>query len=259
MSELPVLVVSDVHLGGIPPDRAFRFRTWLEAAASRTHHLVINGDLFDFWFEYGSVIPRGYTRTLAILARMVDAGIRVDFVGGNHDWWGGSFLEDEIGVHFHRDPVQLRLAGYETLVAHGDGLGRGDLGYRVLRRILRGTFTRWAFRWLHPDVGAWVAGQVSRTQHREGQPVPPSPERIKALERWARDRLLEDDGLDLVLLGHTHHPQSREVGPGRYYLNSGDWIHHCTWIEIHPEGPPRLCSIDGDGTVYQGPGSRASG
>ncbi|TVP53723.1 MAG: UDP-2,3-diacylglucosamine diphosphatase [Gemmatimonadales bacterium] len=244
MTDLPVIVVSDVHLGAIPPDREFRFRSWLEAAASRTGHLVINGDLFDFWFEYGSVIPRGYTRTLAILARMVDSGIRIDFLGGNHDWWGGSFLENEIGVHFHQDPVRLELAGWTALVAHGDGLGQGDLGYRILRQTLRSKVARWGFRWIHPDVGALIARKVSRTRTRDLAPPPPSAERVKALDLWARDRLLEDDDLDLVLLGHTHQPQQREVGPGRYYFNSGDWIHHCTWIEIAPGEAPRLRALN---------------
>lgn len=244
MTDLPVLVVSDVHLGAISPDKALRFRRWLEDSASRTAHLVINGDLFDFWFEYRSVIPRGYTRTLAILARMVDAGVRIDFVGGNHDWWGGSFLEEEIGVHFHQDAVRLRLAGSETLVAHGDGLGQGDLGYRFLRLLLRGRTTRWAFRWLHPDLGSAASRVVSRTEVRGSSASPPSPERVAALERWARDQLLEDDSLDLVLLGHTHYPQQKEVAPGRFYINTGDWIHHCTWVELRAGEPPRLLSLE---------------
>ncbi len=243
MTPLPVLVVSDIHLGAIDLEQERRFRRWLEAAADRTRHLVINGDLFDFWFEYGSVIPRGYTRTLAILAAMVDSGLRVDFLGGNHDWWGGSYLEEEVGVHFHRDPVELDLAGHRTLVAHGDGLGRGDLGYRALRMVLRGGLTRWGFRWLHPDVGAKIARRVSRTETREAGPVPPSRERVAALERWARDQLLEDDDLDLVILGHTHHPQRKEISPGRFYINSGDWIHHCSWVEIHQGEPPRLHTL----------------
>lgn len=248
MTPLPAIVISDVHLGGIPADREIRFRRWFAQVGDRTRHLVINGDLFDFWFEYGSVIPRGYTRTLSILASLVDAGVRIDMFGGNHDWWGGAYLEQEIGVHFHREPARIELAGRPALIAHGDGLGNGDLGYRLLKLLLRGRFTRWGFRWIHPDLGAWAARRVSRTEMRGDLEHAPSPERVLALERWARDRLLDDETLDMVLLGHTHQPERKEVAPGRWYLNSGDWIHHCTWVEIPPNGEPRLQRLDGPNT-----------
>ncbi len=243
------LVASDQHLGAAPTDRVEAFHAWLDLAADRTRHLVLNGDLFDFWFEYGSVIPRGYTRTLGKLAELVDGGMRIDFVGGNHDWWGGSFLRTEIGLHVHHAPVRLELAGRSALVAHGDGLGRGDLGYRMLRLLLRGRLTRLGFRWIHPDVGAWIAGRVSRTELRGmSDDAPPDPrllERSAALERWARDTLLADDALELVLLGHTHLPRKVEVAPGRFYLNSGDWLAHCTWVELEPGARPRLLAWNG--------------
>jgi len=211
--------------------------------AARSRHLILNGDIFDFWFEYESVIPRGHTRTLGLLAKMVDAGIRVDFVGGNHDWWGGSYLEEEVGVHFHRKPVRLEVAGYRALVAHGDGLGPGDGGYRALASVLRNRFTRWAFRWVHPDLGARVAQIVSRTDRRpvglEGT-SPALARRAPVLERWAREELLANPELDLILLGHTHTPVKREVAPGRFYLNSGDWLLHRSYLELREGSPPRL-------------------
>jgi UDP-2,3-diacylglucosamine hydrolase len=255
MAPSPSYVASDIHLGSGHPERAEAFRSWLEAVAERTKHLVLNGDVFDFWFEYGSVIPRGHTRTLALLARMVDAGVRVDFVGGNHDWWGGSYLEGEIGVHFHRKPVRLQLAGRTALVAHGDGLGDGDRGYRILSSVIRNPLVCWAFRWLHPDVGAGIARAVSRTEDRgRTGPVGGTTEggrggglaaRAPVLERWARDQLLADPELDLVLLGHTHVPTRREVAPGRFYLNSGDWLHHRSYVEVREGEPPRLLRWDG--------------
>ncbi|TVP75635.1 MAG: UDP-2,3-diacylglucosamine diphosphatase [Gemmatimonadales bacterium] len=236
----PALVVSDTHLGALPADRTARFHRWLEAVPDISDHLVINGDLFDFWYEYGSVIPRGHTRTLGRLADLVDAGVRVDFVGGNHDWWAGSFLADEIGVRVHREPVVLELAGHRCLVAHGDGLGRGDLGYKLLQTVLRGRITRFLFRWLHPDVGAVIADKVSRTHLQEDRTWRPDQERVEILAGWARDRLLEDESLDLVLLGHVHAPELREIAPGRWYGNSGDWIHHGSWIELAPGAAPVL-------------------
>jgi UDP-2,3-diacylglucosamine hydrolase len=173
----------------------------------------------------------------------VDSGIRVDFVGGNHDWWGGSYLEEEVGVQFHRQPVRLEVAGARALVAHGDGLGPGDRGYRVLSSVLRNRLTCWAFRWVHPDLGARVARFVSRTDRRPSVVEDGSPAlalRAPILERWAREELLADPELDLVLLGHTHTPVKREVAPGRFYLNSGDWLHHRTFLELREGSAPQL-------------------
>jgi UDP-2,3-diacylglucosamine hydrolase len=243
------IVASDQHLGAAPAARVQAFHAWLDTVADRTRHLVLNGDLFDFWFEYGSVIPKGYTRTLGKLVELVDGGVRVDFIGGNHDWWGGSFLRNEIGLHVHHAPVRLELGGRTALVAHGDGLGQGDLGYRALRSVLRSRLARLGFRWVHPDVGAWIAGRVSRTGFRpqSDHAAPPARllERSAALERWARDTLVAEDNLELVLLGHTHLPRKVEVAPGRFYLNSGDWLVHCTWVELEPGARPRLLEWNG--------------
>lgn len=245
MQNATALVASDVHLGGTSPEMSQAFHRWLERAAEEAGTLVLNGDLFDFWFEYRSVIPRGHMRTLTALRRLVEGGVDVHLVGGNHDWWGGSFLTDEIGVQFHRDPVTLSLGGRRALVAHGDGLGRGDIGYRLLRNVLRGRITQWGFRWIHPDLGAALARAISRTGDSD-ETVPTGPEhRTGALERWARDRLLEDDSLDLVLLGHTHSPVSVEVAPGRFYLNSGDWVTHASFVRLAFGQPPELCYWEG--------------
>lgn len=240
MSEKPVYLTSDVHLGAVPPEREAAFVAWLEHAGAAASRVVIDGDLFDFWFEYRSAVPRGHTRVLGALARVVDAGVPVLMVGGNHDWWGGSYLRDEVGVEFHREPVIVDLAGRRTFVAHGDGLGRGDLGYRLLRLILRGGLTRWAFRWLHPDLGAWLAAHVSKTEVRGSGPTRSERARSSELRRWAAGKLHEDPELDLVVLGHTHVPLLDEVEHDRFYLNLGDWIHHRSFAVLERDAAPRL-------------------
>lgn len=245
MTEAPAYVTSDIHLGAVSDETEEAFRNWLRWAAERGSAIVINGDLFDFWFEYRTVIPRGYTRTLGLLGELADQGLPIHLVGGNHDWWGGSYLTDEVGLRFHRGPVELQLAGHRCLIAHGDGLGRGDLGYRILRRILRGPVTRWAFRWLHPDVGAAIARRVSRTDVRVTGEDDVPPGRAGELARWARDRLLEDPQLDAVLLGHVHRPQQVEVAPGRFYLNSGDWLQHRSFAVLPAGEPAYLARWDG--------------
>ena len=240
MESLPVYLSGDVHLGAVPVETERAYVSWLEHCGHAASRVIINGDLFDFWFEYGSVIPRGHTRVLGALASLVDSGMDVLLMGGNHDWWGGSFLRDEIGVSFSRDPLTFQLQGRKTLLAHGDGLGAGDLSYRVLRFLLRGAPTRFAFRWLHPDVGAWVARRVSQTEGRTGEPIAKQEARARVLEQWAVDRLKEDPELDLVVLGHTHIPVLREVEDGRHYLNAGDWVANQSYAVLSPQEPPQL-------------------
>lgn len=245
MPAKPVYIASDAHLGAAPPEKESAFLGWLAHTPGVASEVVLNGDLFDFWFEYRWGIPAGHDRALALLREVVDAGVRVTLMGGNHDWWGGRFLRDEVGVEFLRDPVVRRYAGFTTYVAHGDGLGRGDLGYRALRLVLRGRATRFAFGLLGPGVGGRVARAVSRTELRWGEPTQDDKARAEALASWARGKLESCPELDLVLLGHTHIPRLEEVAPGRWYLNAGDWVVHASYAVLSEGAPPALLTWEG--------------
>lgn len=240
MSADRVLLASDVHLGVVAPEIERAFVRWLEFAGSTADLIVINGDLFDFWFEYRTAIPSGHTRVLGTLQRIVDGGVPVWFVGGNHDWWGGRFLSDEIGMEVIHEAVIRDLAGHRTLLAHGDGLGRGDLGYRILKSVLRGRLPRWGFRWLHPDIGALIAQRVSHTGPMDTQTPEVRSARSAALESWATSSLKADRSLDLVVLGHTHDPRCVEITDGRWYVNSGDWVDHRTYLTLEVGSDPVL-------------------
>jgi UDP-2,3-diacylglucosamine hydrolase len=236
----PVYLASDIHLGATPPDQERAFFAWLEHAAAESSRIVINGDLFDFWFEYRSGPTRGHDRILSLLRKIVAGGVPITLMAGNHDFWGGSYLTDEIGVEFLREPVVRDFAGHRTLLAHGDGLGRGDLGYRLVKPLLRSAITRGAFAMLPPALGDRVAGRASRTDARWGAPNPRQIERARALEEWARDRLLRDPALDLVALGHAHVPSAVEIEPGRWYVNSGDWVFRSTYVVLATGRAPAL-------------------
>ncbi len=242
MESSPVYLTGDVHLGAVPAETEKAFVAWLEHCGREASRVVINGDLFDFWFEYGTVVPRGHTRVLGALASLVDSGMDVLLMGGNHDWWGGSFLTQEIGLDFRQEAINLELAGHTTFLAHGDGVGSGDPGYRALKFLLRGWPTRFAFRWLHPDLGAAIARRVSQTEGRAGEPIEKQEARARALEAWALEKLRARPELDLVVLGHTHIPVLREASPGRHYLNAGDWVANQSYAVIPREGPP--CLLD---------------
>jgi UDP-2,3-diacylglucosamine hydrolase len=240
MSKKPIYLTSDVHLGVVPEETERSFVRWLEHAAARASGIVINGDLFDFWFEYRAAIPRGHTRVLGAMASIVDSGVPLTLMGGNHDWWGGDYLTQEVGVRFLSDPTVLDLCGHRTLLAHGDGIGVGDLGYRLLKLVLRGRLTVWAFGRLHPDAGAWLARRVSQTEHRLGGPTEHEKSRSRNLAEWAHTQLAENRQLDLVVLGHTHVPALEEVEPGRWYANAGDWLNHRTYLVLGKGAPPKM-------------------
>jgi UDP-2,3-diacylglucosamine hydrolase len=243
MSEKPVYVVSDTHLGAVPRDTERAFRGFLDHVAESASRLLINGDLFDFWFEYRSVILREHYRTVARLADVVDAGVKVAFVGGNHDAWAGSFLRDEVGVELLDGPVELSLAGRPTLVAHGDGLGKGDFKYRALRTVIRHPVSIAAFRALHPDLGRRIAGRASSTEHKAGTGDVNSRGRAAFIQGWAEEQIREKPHLKLILAGHAHVPAIVEVEPGRFYANSGDWLRtdRYSYLVLPPDGgPPEL-------------------
>ncbi len=242
MENRPVYVVSDIHLGAVPEGTERAFRGFLAHAAGEASLLLINGDLFDFWFEYRHVILAEHYRVLAALRDLVEAGVRVSFVGGNHDAWAGPFLRDRIGIELHEGPVEMRLGGRRTLVAHGDGVGRGDLKYRALKRMIRNPATVGAFRLIHPDLGRRIAGMASATERRAGSgDLAAAKHRAAFIDAWATERLREDPGLELVLSGHAHLASVKEVAPGRFYVNSGDWLGTFDYVVLPPGGgPPEL-------------------
>jgi UDP-2,3-diacylglucosamine hydrolase len=235
-----VYLASDAHLGGVAPRREEAFLNWLSFAAAEASQVVLNGDLFDFWFEYLWGIPRGYDRVLRLLKEIVDGGTPVTLMGGNHDWWGGRYLRDEIGLEFLQDPVVRTYAGMRTFLAHGDGLGRGDLGYRMLRLVLRGRLTRVAFSLLPPALGGRIGGEMSRTEERWGESTELDEDRSAALEEWAVAKLRAEPDLDLVVLGHTHIPRVVEVEAERWYVNAGDWVRSLSYLVLEEGAAPSL-------------------
>ncbi|MFQ5678655.1 MAG: UDP-2,3-diacylglucosamine diphosphatase [Gemmatimonadota bacterium] len=229
MTQGATVVVSDTHLGAIPLSNERAFRAFLAALPGQADDLIINGDLFDFWFEYRSVILRRHFATLRCLAELVERDVRVRLVGGNHDAWGGDFLRRQIGVELLGGETVLEIRGRRTLLAHGDGLGPGDRGYRLLKRLTRARAGTAAFRLLHPDLATRIAARFSSTAARHAHGPGSEEERAERLSAHALRLLAGDPELELVIFGHSHRPELREVDAGRYYLNPGDWIHHCTY------------------------------
>ena len=228
----PTIVVSDIHLGEIPPDAEQTFLSFLESLPGKIDELLINGDLFDFWFEYRSVILRRYFPVLRRLADLVDAGVRVRLVGGNHDAWTGSFLGDDVGIELLDAPVTTALANRRAYVAHGDGLLDGEGAYRAFRGLIRSRPVRALFRLAPPDLSLPLVRRVSGTPARLEGRAGDDHERADRLGEHARVLLASRPEIDLVVFGHTHRPELVEVELGRHYLNAGDWIHHRSYAVL---------------------------
>ena len=237
----PFLVVSDVHLGAVPASTEASFRRFLDYARENASGLLINGDLFEFGVAYRSVIPSKHYRVLAKLADLVDAGVPVYFTGGNHDHveWGGHALEDA-GVTIIEDRTVMELAGRRALVSHGDNACRGRPA--IERRLGRSRVFVALIRSIHPDLLARVQPYTTSTRRqvrRAAAGLGGGPKgHAGEIEAWAREELRRNPGIDLVLAGHSHLPTRVEVSNGRYYLNAGDWITHCTYLEIPDDGSP---------------------
>jgi UDP-2,3-diacylglucosamine hydrolase len=236
----PCYLISDAHLGAAPPSVERQVLEFLRAIRGRAASLVVNGDLFDFWFEWRTVVPRRGVRVLAALADLKEAGTEVLWIAGNHDCWGGDVLRDDFGLAYHVGAWDGVLAGWRTRLDHGDGLReREDKKYRRLRAVLRHPWSIRAFRLLHPDLGSRLASgssEASRTHRaRDGG---------AGLRSVAMQTLAEAPELDLVVYGHSHVPALERGATGGVYANAGSWLDAPTYLELTPERI-ELRSFDG--------------
>lgn len=218
------MVVGDAHLGSADPGDEEAFHRFLTAVPGMAPRLIIMGDLFDFWFEYRAVIPRRPFRTLARLAALTGQGVRIELFGGNHDRWGGSFWDRDLGIPFHGEGTNMVLAGRPSWVAHGDGITETKLGGRLIHRITRHPVTIATFRALPPNFGFWLADRLSGGLAEANRTEEAIARAAGAQEAYARALLDRRPELGLVILAHTHRQRLVEHKPGRYYLNAGQWM-----------------------------------
>jgi len=227
----PCYVVSDAHLGVASLEIERSFVGFLRGLAGRASSLVINGDLFDFWFEWKTVIPRRSFRALAALAELRDAGVSILWVAGNHDCWGGEILREDVGVDYVVGPWNGTIAGRNVRIEHGDGLReREDRGYRLIRPVMRNRFAIKAFRMLHPDwasriaLGSSTASRVHRARD-EG----------RELRAYAERELASATELDLHVYGHSHVAALERMPGGGVFGNAGSWLDAPTYLELTSE------------------------
>jgi UDP-2,3-diacylglucosamine hydrolase len=224
----PCYIVSDAHLGVASPEIERSFVSFLRSLAADARSLIINGDLFDFWFEWKTVIPRRSFRALAALAELKDAGTEILWVAGNHDCWGGEILREDVGVTYVVGPWEGAVAGWRVRIEHGDGLrDREDRGYRLIRPIMRNALAIKAFRMLHPDLASKLAqgsSNASRTYRARDEG--------RGLRVYAKQQLAAAKDLDLLVYGHSHVAALEKMESGGIFGNAGSWLDAPTFLKL---------------------------
>jgi UDP-2,3-diacylglucosamine hydrolase len=232
------VIVADAHLyhtPGSPSDALFH--DFLRIVPTLGHHLILNGDIFDFWFEYKSVIPRQVFPTLALLASLRDHGVSITATGGNHDRWGGAFWSEQLGAQFRPNGCDVSVAGFNAHIRHGDGLIERHVGARIFHWLTRRAVVRGAFHAVHPDLGFWGVRKLSRIlgdSTRSEHVITTAAERQKT---WALRLLTGRADLQLLVLSHTHRAILVEPEPRRWFLNPGPWMDEHRYAVVTPDGP----------------------
>ena len=211
-------------------NREQKFVAWLDEVKKDADAIFLLGDLFDFWFEYKTVVPKGFVRVLGKLAELRDAGIPIYFFVGNHDLWMGDYFTKELNIPVYHDNQEFTFNGKSFLIGHGDGKGPGDKGYKRMKKIFTHPISKWLFNWLHPDIGVKLAQYLSVKNK-----LISGAEDVKFLGKeneWLVqycNRKLSSKHYDFFVFGHRHLPLEIELTTTSKYVNLGDWIGYFTY------------------------------
>ncbi len=226
-----IYFLSDFHLGApnhaISLEREKRIIQFLEDIKEEAAAIVIVGDLFDFWYEYRQVVPKGYVRILGQLGRITDSGIPVYFFVGNHDMWMRGYFEVELNIPVYHEPKEFEWNGKSFWIGHGDGLGPGDHGYKFLKKFFRNKFCQWLFGILPPAAGMGLANYLSRKSRAVTGQI--EEEFLGEENEWLViycKEILQKKHFDYLIFGHRHLPIDFMFKNGSRYINLGDWIRY---------------------------------
>jgi len=230
-----IYFASDFHLGlssGSPPaEREKKVVAWLDKIAADADQIYLLGDIFDFWWEYKLVVPRGFTRFLGTLSAITDSGIPVHFFTGNHDMWTGDYLSKECGLTIHTGPMTTSFNGRRFHLAHGEGLGTRNAGFKLLLKIFRNKPLRAMYSALHPSLGVGFGHRWSLSS-RLGKGITTGfmGEEKEDLVRYSRG-VLEKEKIDYFIYGHRHLAMSLRISEGAEIVLLGDWITSSSFAE----------------------------
>ncbi|MDO9375318.1 MAG: UDP-2,3-diacylglucosamine diphosphatase [Ferruginibacter sp.] len=229
-----IFFLSDFHLG-VPNAadslvREKKIVRFLEDIRHEASEIFFVGDMFDFWFEYSTVVPKGYVRIFGKLAELTDAGIRIHFFVGNHDMWMRSYFEKEMNIPVYYEPKTFEFSGKKFYVGHGDGLGPSDGGYKFLKKIFRNPLCQWLFGIVPPAIGMGVANYFSQKSRSAagGEPEKFLGEEKEWLLIYSRE-ILKTEHFDYFIFGHRHLPLNFKLSDTSRYINLGEWINYFSY------------------------------
>jgi UDP-2,3-diacylglucosamine hydrolase len=243
--EKKIYFASDFHFGIPNREKSLKredlFVRWLDAVKKDALEIYLMGDLFDFWFEYKTAIPKGYVRLLGKLAEITDSGIPVHLFRGNHDMWAFNYLSEELGIILHRDPEIKIFGGQVFYLAHGDGLGTGDYGYKFIKKVFQSRINQWLFRLLHPDFGIRMALFWSRKSRYASEMKEANEEEYNL--KKIRERLIihsqniikQHPEVNYLIYGHYHLPYNEPITDHSRIIVLGDWLTHFTYAVVEGE------------------------
>lgn len=228
-----IYFASDCHLG-VPDhakslEREKKFVAWLNSIKHNAKEIYLLGDIFDFWFEYKTAVPKGFVRLLGKLAELSDSGITIHYFTGNHDMWMFGYFPKELNIQIYREPVTREYDGKKFFIGHGDGIGPADHGYKFIKRIFSNRLCQWLFARLHPNFGIGIANYFSR-KSRVANGVSDEvflgeeKERLIQFVKEAQQKGFSD----YYIFGHRHLPIDTTINNARY-INLGDWVSHFTY------------------------------
>ncbi len=247
--------VSDFHLGIdgrlTSKEREKQIVRWLDGIASDAKELYLVGDVFDYWFEYRQVVPKGFVRLLGKLGELRDNGLPIYFFTGNHDMWMFRYMETELGIPIYRQPIIREIDGRKFFIGHGDGLGPGDYGYKFIKWLFGNPVCQWLFERLHPNFGLWLM-RLSSGSSRKAHP--PKPEFLgEEKERLAHfcNEKLKKEQFDFFIFGHRHLPIDHKLKNGKSrYINLGEWINYNSYAVFDGEKLSVQFFENENGVVY---------
>ncbi|MDF2157167.1 UDP-2,3-diacylglucosamine diphosphatase [Algoriphagus sp. CAU 1675] len=228
---------SDFHLGA-PSEEASKTREqkivrWLDQIKDQAAAIFLVGDIFDFWFEYKEVIPKGFIPFISKIHQLREAGVPVLFFTGNHDLWMKDYFTKELGIPVYHNPIELIVEGKKILVGHGDGLGPGDKSYKLLKKVFTNPLAQWLFRWFHPDLGIKIAKTWSGNSRISN--MKKNEDHFLGDDEWLWQYCKEVERSfhhDYYIFGHRHLPLRLEVGENATYINLGEWVSRYSFLEF---------------------------
>lgn len=232
-----VYFASDFHLGIDAKldskNREKQICSWLHSIGTEATDILLMGDLFDFWFEYQYAVPKGFVRLIGTMAELSDAGVKLQVFTGNHDLWMRDYFKDEMNIDIHYSSSIQVFNDKKFFLAHGDGLGPGDYSYKRMKKVFTHPFSKFLYRWLHPDIGIPLANYFSGKSRMAQLNIKEYLGREKEwLIQYAEKKSQEVDA-DYFIFGHRHIPIDYILKNNRSrYINLGDWLYHQSYAVL---------------------------